>query len=131
MDPHNLMKYQGGMHLFCFASWFGCSMWVSFIAGLVMFHNLPRHVFGRLQAKLFPRYFQWSFGFVAMTLFLNAVGPLSAMLNISPDAAKSTSASSSTLDLPTSQIVNLLLILAVILTNMLYFEPVTTAVMFE
>merc|ERR1711997_1110802 len=47
-------------HIFSFASWFGCSMWISFVGGLVMFNNLPRHVFGRLQSKLFPRYFQFS-----------------------------------------------------------------------
>ena len=41
-------------HLFSYASWFGCSMWISFVGGLVMFNNLPRHVFGRLQSKLFP-----------------------------------------------------------------------------
>ena len=40
-------------HLFSFSSWFGCSMWISFVGGLVMFNNLPRHVFGRLQSKLF------------------------------------------------------------------------------
>jgi len=46
--------------LFTFASWFGASFWVSFVAGLVMFNNLPRHVFGKLQAKLFPAYFKYS-----------------------------------------------------------------------
>ena len=43
--------------LLCFSVWFGAAIWVSFISGFVMFKTLPRHMFGRVQAKLFPRYF--------------------------------------------------------------------------
>jgi hypothetical protein len=37
------------------------------VAGIVMFKTLPRQEFGRVQAKLFPIYFQMS---AAMTLLL-------------------------------------------------------------
>lgn len=123
MDPHNLMKYQGGMHLFCFASWFGCSMWVSFIAGLVMFNNLPRHVFGRLQAKLFPRYFQYSVLFIAL-LFGN-----DALLMRSRSGAANGGGAYSGLDF--NQRCNFAGIMAILLVNLFYFEPATTAVMFD
>ncbi len=36
------------IHLLAFSSWFGCSIWVTFVAGIVIFKTLLRHVFGRL-----------------------------------------------------------------------------------
>jgi len=51
-------------HLFGFASWFGTSMWVLLLSPKIMFTNLGRQTFGKLQAKLFPQYF----GFSALTL---------------------------------------------------------------
>lgn len=42
------------VHLLAFGTWFGAIVWTTFIAGLVMFKNLPRQTFGKLQAKLFP-----------------------------------------------------------------------------
>lgn len=93
------------LHLLSFASWFGCSIWVSFVAGIIMFKNLPRHVFGRLQAKLFPAYFLFSAILVALSMFsASALGWSFQSLSI---------------------------ILGVILTNLVYFEPQTTKVMFE
>lgn len=32
-------------------------MWVSSVGGSTMFFNMPRHLFGRVQSKLFPKYF--------------------------------------------------------------------------
>lgn len=92
------------LHLLAFTSWFGCSIWVSFIAGLIMFNNLPRHVFGRLQAKLFPAYFIFS----ALTISI-ALTSAAALYG--------------------RDIKSLIVILATILLNMLYFEPETTRVM--
>lgn len=92
------------IHLLSFSAWFGCSVWVSFVAGLVMFKNLPRHVFGRLQAKLFPAYFWFS----ALTM---AVAMLSShALGWKMEA--------------------LGLIFGSILLNLVYLEPKTTNVMF-
>lgn len=59
--------------LFTFAAWFGASFWVSFVAGLVMFNNLPRHVFGKLQAKLFPAYFKYSLWMMLVCLAATVV----------------------------------------------------------
>jgi len=127
MDSKNLMKYQGGMHLFCFATWFGCSMWVSFVAGLVMFKNLPRHVFGRLQAKLFPAYFKYSVLFVLLLLGNDAL--LMRNRNMILAASGSTAAGSSG-GLDFGQRCNFVGILSILLVNLFYFEPATTEVMF-
>jgi Domain of unknown function (DUF4149) len=93
------------VHLLSFASWFGCSMWVSFIAGIIMFQNLPRHVFGRLQAKLFPAYFLYSAVLIAISIFTaTALGWNNK---------------------------SLVVIEMTILANLVYFEPKTTSVMYE
>ncbi|OWM80071.1 hypothetical protein CDL15_Pgr010049 [Punica granatum] len=66
-------------HLLCFATAWGAALWVTFIGGIIMFktvptllylvsvgndvhefsdyRNLPRHMFGNLQSKMFPAYF--------------------------------------------------------------------------
>ncbi|KAG0448928.1 hypothetical protein HPP92_027566 [Vanilla planifolia] len=44
-------------HLLCFATSFGTALWVTFIGGIIMFKNLPRHQFGNLQSKMFPAFF--------------------------------------------------------------------------
>eukprot|EP01018_Ginkgo_biloba_P027425 Gb_39605 [translate_table: standard] len=44
-------------HLLSFATSWGAALWVTFIGGIIMFKNLPRHQFGNLQGKLFPAYF--------------------------------------------------------------------------
>ncbi|CAD7924822.1 unnamed protein product [Amoebophrya sp. A25] len=121
VDLDTLATWKWPFHVFCFASWFGCSMWVSFVAGLVMFNNLPRHVFGRLQAKLFPRYFQFSVIFVSCALLPHLV----------PGSVLERTALAKTVALPQNQQFNLAAIIGILLLNLLYFEPRTTAVMFE
>ncbi|CAH1241809.1 TMEM205 [Branchiostoma lanceolatum] len=49
-----LLKF---LHLFSVCTHFGTQTWVTFVAGLTMFHNLPRHTFGHIQGHLFPKYF--------------------------------------------------------------------------
>lgn len=44
-------------HLLSFATWFGTVFYTTFIAGITMYKNLPRQTFGKLQSKLFPKYF--------------------------------------------------------------------------
>lgn len=46
------------VHLLSFATWFGTVVYTTFVAGITMFKNLPRRVFGKLQSKLFPLYFR-------------------------------------------------------------------------
>jgi hypothetical protein len=48
------------VHVVAFATWFGSVAYTTFVAGFVLFKNLPRQMFGKLQAKLFPKYFQLS-----------------------------------------------------------------------
>ena len=45
------------LHLLSFGTWFGTVFYTTFIAGITMFQNLPRQTFGKLQSKLFPKYF--------------------------------------------------------------------------
>ncbi|XP_011404217.1 PREDICTED: transmembrane protein 205-like [Amphimedon queenslandica] len=45
------------VHLGSFSGWFGTQLWVTFFAGLTMYKHLPRHTFGYIQSKLFPKYF--------------------------------------------------------------------------
>jgi Domain of unknown function (DUF4149) len=45
------------LHLFAFALSFGTNAYTTFVLGITMFKNLPRQTFGKLQAKLFPKYF--------------------------------------------------------------------------
>lgn len=40
-----------------FAMHFGAQMWMTFVSGLALYFNLPRHTFGRVQEILFPKYF--------------------------------------------------------------------------
>ena len=117
-------------HLFSFASWFGCSMWISFVGGLVMFNNLPRHVFGRLQSKLFPRYFQfslimmiWSFSSWLFWFHTKAMqnGKTKDFLKMMTDIVQ---------EQQTPAILHLS-ILGSICFNLFYFEPNTTATMFK
>jgi len=115
-NSHSLML----LHLLAFSSWFGCSVWVSFPAGIVMFKTLPRHTFGRLQSKLFPAYFLFSAG--AIIIAIGTSGDL-----LSSTTSTTTTASAITTTIPYSLIV----ILACILINLLYFEPATTRVMYQ
>jgi len=110
---HGLML----IHLLAFSSWFGCSVWVSFIAGIVMFKTLPRHTFGRLQSKLFPAYFIFSAGALII-----AIGTSSGVL-----LPTTSITNTSTSTIPYS----LITIMACTLLNLLYFEPATTAVMYK
>ena len=45
------------VHLLAYSAWTGSMLYVTFIAGLTMFKNMERRAFGKLQAKLFPKYF--------------------------------------------------------------------------
>lgn len=93
------------MHLTAFSFWFGTNVWTTFIAGITMFRNLPRQQFGKLQASLFPKYFQVGTACSALLLF-----------------------TARTLHYPLWPIA---MSLAGTLANQVYYEPASSAVMFE
>ena len=41
-------------HLLAWGLWMGSNIWTTFAVGITMFKNMPRQMFGRVQAKLFP-----------------------------------------------------------------------------
>lgn len=51
------MQALGFLHMMGFGMWFGTVGWTSTVFGIVAFRNLPRQTFGKLQSKLFPKYF--------------------------------------------------------------------------
>ncbi|KAF3661489.1 putative BRCT domain-containing protein-like isoform X1 [Capsicum annuum] len=55
--PPKLATFLKLAHILCFSTAFGAALWVTFIGGIIMFKNLPRHQFGNLQSKMFPAYF--------------------------------------------------------------------------
>jgi hypothetical protein len=79
------------IHLFSFATWFGTVFYTTFIFGLTAFKNLPRQTFGKLQAKLFPKYF--ALGSIAILLQVRtamAIGcPMDFTKCIKPNLHKS------------------------------------------
>ena len=99
------------MHMFSISIFFGCSTWVSFVAGIVMFKTLPRHVFGKLQSKLFPAFFQ----FTSLTLI---IAILTLVFGLNQEWT-----STSVLLVSSSLFFQLL--------NLVWLEPVTTKIMFE
>merc|ERR1712037_913119 len=48
-------SHLAALHLSSLATGLGTQMYVSFVAGPTMFMHLPRHVFGDIQARLFPK----------------------------------------------------------------------------
>jgi len=45
-----------GTHLVSISTQFGAQCYVAFVAGPTMFLNMPRHQFGDVQARLFPKF---------------------------------------------------------------------------
>lgn len=56
------------LHLAAFSTVFGTGVWTTFIAGITMFQYLPKQTFGKLQARLFPKYFQLSIACLSVAL---------------------------------------------------------------
>ncbi|XP_052764757.1 transmembrane protein 205-like [Mya arenaria] len=61
------------LHILSFAAHFGAQCWVTFIAGITMFFNLPRLMFGRVQCRLFPLYFGTCLGLSCLTFVTYAM----------------------------------------------------------
>ena len=103
-------KTAATVHLLSFGSWFGTVVYTTFIAGITMFKNLPRKTFGRLQSKLFPKYFMLG----ATTILLQLITLKSVS---SVPTAKATKA--------------LGVAFAMTLLNLFYLEPASTKIMFD
>mmetsp|Transcript_69189 Transcript_69189/g.224419 ORF Transcript_69189/g.224419 Transcript_69189/m.224419 type:complete len:261 (-) Transcript_69189:16-798(-) len=100
-----VLPFAALMHISAFGIWFGTNVWTTFFAGITMFKNLPKQTFGKLQAKLFPQYFQLGTGCTAVVLLTG----LRLGLPAGPAAAS----------------------LAWTLANHLYLSPKATEVMLE
>ncbi len=50
-------KAAATIHLLAYGTWLGSAFYTTFIAGFTLFKNLPRQTFGKVQSKLFPKYF--------------------------------------------------------------------------
>ncbi len=98
------------LHLFSFGTWFGTVFYTTFIAGLTMFQNLPRQTFGKLQSKLFPKYF-----------FLSSVTIIVQLLTLPIMIAGRT------------QVTKTPLVIALLTTllNQIILEPYSTKIMLE
>ncbi|KAL3135000.1 hypothetical protein ABBQ32_007951 [Trebouxia sp. C0010 RCD-2024] len=104
-------KALGFVHLLAFGTFLGTNIWTTFVAGLTMFKNLPRQTFGKLQSKLFPKYFALLTTSTAICLGTIAFAPGST--------------------LPQSQLTALGIALSTTVLNWLYVEPANTKLMFE
>merc|ERR1719382_236435 len=100
-----ILPFAPMLHLSAYGVWLGTNVWTTFIAGITMFKQLPRQTFGKLQAVLFPKYFQ--LGAACTTIVLLT----SLRMGLTPGPAA----------------VSLVCTLA----NMLYLEPQATSVMME
>ncbi|KAA6430083.1 MAG: transmembrane protein [Trebouxia sp. A1-2] len=104
-------KALGFVHLIAFGTFLGTNIWTTFVAGLTMFKNLPRQTFGKLQSKLFPKYF---------ALLSTAMAVCLGTMTFAPGAV-----------LPRGQLISLGVALGTTVVNWLWVEPVNTKLMFD
>jgi len=97
-------------HTLAWGVQFGTTIYTTFFAGILMFKNLPRQTFGKLQAHLFPAYFC----IIAACLLIQA-----ATLALSP------------VGLAQKQAVTLGVGMLATLANLAWAEPAATASMFK
>eukprot|EP00929_Paragymnodinium_shiwhaense_P083988 TRINITY_DN44894_c0_g1_i1.p1 TRINITY_DN44894_c0_g1~~TRINITY_DN44894_c0_g1_i1.p1 ORF type:complete len:325 (-),score=62.57 TRINITY_DN44894_c0_g1_i1:241-1215(-) len=93
------------LHLCSYGIWLGANVWTTFVAGITMYKSLPRQTFGKLQAKLFPKYFQMGAACSAALLLTS----MRLGLPIAPS----------------------IMSLVSTLSNLFYFEPEATKIMFQ
>ncbi|CAB9506924.1 Transmembrane protein 205 [Seminavis robusta] len=97
------------VHVLSFGTWFGTVFYTTFIAGLTMFKALPRQTFGKLQSKLFPKYFALS----SLTIVLQLI-TASRLPGIAAASSRALGVS-----------------LVMTLLNQFILEPKSTKVMFD
>lgn len=101
------------MHLLGFATAYGACVWVTFVSSYVLAAALPRQQLGMVQSKLYPVYFRAVDYGVGLALAAHLLGRERSTVAVR------------------AQSLNLLGALALVLANMLLFEPKATKVMFE
>lgn len=101
------------VHVLAYGSLLGTLIFNTFIVGLTMFANMPRQMFGRVQAKMFPKYFSLT---TAALLILLAGHWLYSPAGLSAAAPGVTP---------------LLWAVGLNVVNLLFIEPYVTKMMFE
>lgn len=56
-EGHSESAFTKLFYLGSFATHLGAQIWMTFVSGLALYFSLPRHIFGRCQQILFPKYF--------------------------------------------------------------------------
>ncbi|CAM9131204.1 unnamed protein product [Discosporangium mesarthrocarpum] len=108
------------VHLLSFSSWFGTTVWVSFVNGIILFNTLDRENFSRATAKLFDAYFR--FGFLFLAASIGSVAGLQSLGVAGQGGGEGAS---------TLRWSNLAAALGCVLVNLTFLAPKTTAIMFE
>lgn len=101
------------MHLLGFATAYGACVWVTFVSSFVLAAALPRQQLGMVQSKLYPVYCRAVAYGVGLALAAHLLGRERSTVAVR------------------AQSLNLLGALALVLANMLLFEPKATKVVFE
>lgn len=108
-----LLSSQGAafVHVLAYGTLLGTLVFNTFIVGLTMFGNMPRQMFGRVQSKMFPKYFSLTTASCLLLLAGHVLSPAGLVLS-SPG------------------VVPLLVATALSFLNWLAIEPHVTAMMF-
>ncbi|XP_048343590.1 transmembrane protein 205 [Sphaerodactylus townsendi] len=111
-DPGDFVKIA---QLFLLSTVWGMQLWVTFIAGFVLFRGVSRHTFGLVQSKLFPFYFYTLLGCTFLNLGIFATYHPRELLNTRE----------------TIQIVLFFVCLVLAAANASWFSQTTTKTMFK
>ncbi|KIY99928.1 hypothetical protein MNEG_8032 [Monoraphidium neglectum] len=109
-----LLSPQGAafVHVLAFGTLLGSIIFNTFIVGLTMFKNMPRQMFGRVQSKMFPKYFSLTTGAALVLLAGHALSPAGLVLSA-------------------PGVVALLVTSGLSVLNWLAIEPFVTGLMFQ
>ncbi|CAL5220682.1 g2731 [Coccomyxa viridis] len=105
------VKVAALVHVLAWGLWLGSNIWTTFAVGITMFKNMPRQMFGRVQAKLFPQYFATATAAIVLQMGTLAFGTPTGIAR--------------------AQLITLGVALLTGVANWLYIEPVATDLMFE
>lgn len=132
------------INLFSFGTSFGTMFYTTFIFGITAFKNLPRQTFGKLQSKLFPKYFSLCSATMLLQVRTYIYGriricypiPFSTThiylrLNIMTAATQILTLRSLPLEISKSVIWSLGSALSATLLNQFMLEPYSTKIMLE
>ncbi|XP_044299324.1 transmembrane protein 205 isoform X2 [Varanus komodoensis] len=111
-EPSALIRV---IQLFILSTTWGMQIWVTFIAGFVLFRSVSRHTFGLVQSKLFPFYFYTLLGCTFLNLAIFASYHPWELLNT----------------METVQIIFFFTGLLLAAANAFWFSQVTTKTMFK